>query len=337
MRKMLPPADHRGVAERDAQHRRDDEAARAFAYASMSANTRRSYGAQWRTYVEYAIARGEASMPADPAIVAAFLASLGTAGASYSRINIARCAIAAAHREHNLPTPTSHPAVVSVMGGIARELGTAQKPKRALSSDQLFAMADVDFGAPSRNARNRALLLMAFAVPLRRSELAALRCSDLVTVDDGIDITVRKSKTNQRGQRDVRGMPALIDVSCCPCVAVRQWMQCAKISGDAPLWPVMYRTGRVSHSRRLSGDAVALIVKAALKAIGVDAADYAGHSLRRGSLTTAWRNGAQLNALMRAAGHRDPKTTLRYLEEGQRMGADNAARYAMGEKKRRET
>lgn len=336
MDKLAPRGISHRLAEQLADRHADEQAAEAFAFASMSAATRLAYGRQWRAFLEWAIASSDDPLPAEPATVAAYLASLARSGASFSRIGIARAAIAAAHREQGHPSPTHHPSVVKVLRGIGRELGTAQTPKRALTHEQLFAMADVDFGSPHRNLRNRALLLLAFAMPLRRSELAALRCSDLEAVDDGINVTIRRSKTNQLGRRDVRGVPRLLDRSACPCVAVQAWIAAAKLAGDVPLWPVLHGDA-ISRKRRLGGYAVARIVKAALRAIGVDATDYSAHSLRRGSLTNAARNGADLGAMMRNAGHKDPKTTMRYVEEGRRMGADNAARYAMGEKKRRET
>ena len=338
MSKLVRTPAGQPVTDDDAERQRDRDATAAYAFAAMSAATRRAYGEQWRAFLVYATRHGDHPLPARADLVARYLASLAKARASFSRINLARAAIAAAHREMGDETnPTKHPDVVKVMRGIARELGTAQQPKRALTYEQLTAMADVDFGSPMRNLRNRALLLFAFAVPLRRSELAALRCSDLEDGAGGIDVRVRRSKTNQLGRRDIRGMPRLVDRSGCPCVAVRAWTTFAGLSADAHLWPVILRGPSVARNRRISGEAVARIVKHALSAIGVDSTHYSGHSLRRGSLTCAAKNGADMNAIMRQAGHVDPKSTMRYIEVTDLYGSDNASRYAMGEKKRDKT
>jgi hypothetical protein len=48
-----------------------------------------------------------------------------------------------------------------------------------------------------------ALLLFCFAGAFRRSELAALDVADLDETDEGIRITIRRSKTDQEGHRHV--------------------------------------------------------------------------------------------------------------------------------------
>ena len=51
--------------------------------------------------------------------------------------------------------------------------------------------------------RDRALLLVGFALGLRRSELVAIRVRDISPSPDGVTIRIARSKTDQQG----RGAP----------------------------------------------------------------------------------------------------------------------------------
>jgi integrase len=52
-----------------------------------------------------------------------------------------------------------------------------------------------------KGLRDRALLLLGFGGAFRRSELAALNVDDLEFTDDGLRVTIRRSKTDQEGRR----------------------------------------------------------------------------------------------------------------------------------------
>ena len=75
------------------------------------------------------------------------------------------------------------------------------------------------------------------------------------------------------------------------------------------------RHGRL-ESRALHKDSVALVIKRAAARIGLDAAEYAGHSLRAGLATQAYLNGANELAIMRQTGHRSLATVRKYIRDG---------------------
>jgi integrase len=74
----------------------------------------------------------------------------------------------------------------------------------------------------------------------------------------------------------------------------------------------------------LHKDSIGWIVKRAAGRAGLDAADYAGHSLRAGLATQAAMNGASELAIMKQTGHRSLATVRRYIREGS-LFRDNAA------------
>lgn len=138
-------------------------------------------------------------------------------------------------------------------------------------------------GADLKGLRDRAVLLLGFAGAFRRSELVALNVEDLEFCNDGIRVTIRKSKTDQEG------LGATIAVAlgsiACPVQAVRTWLETASISSGPIFRPVTRK--RTISSRRLSGRAVADLVKKYAQDAGLKAGDFSGHSLRSGFLTSA--------------------------------------------------
>jgi site-specific recombinase XerD len=78
---------------------------------------------------------------------------------------------------------------------------------------------------------------------------------------------------------------------------------------------------------RLSGQAVAEIVKRAVRRVGLDPAKFAGHSLRSGFATSAARGGADLAFIMQQTGHKNADVARRYVQAGRLL--DNPASKAV--------
>jgi integrase len=67
---------------------------------------------------------------------------------------------------------------------------------------------------------------------------------------------------------------------------------------------------------RLAGNDVARIVKKLAERAGLDAAKYAGHSLRAGHATSAAIAGASERSIMNQTGHRSVQMVRRYIRDG---------------------
>jgi site-specific recombinase XerD len=177
-----------------------DRAAR-FARAKKAGSTRKAYRSDFGLFRTWAAARDVSALPAAPAAVAAFLAAEAERGIRPATIGRRLAALRYTHRMAGHPSPTHHEAVRAVLRGIRREKGTAQVKKTPATCDRLIAMAAAGNGGTAA-IRDSALLLLGFAGAFRRSELVALDVNDIQETDDGLLITVRKSKTDQnaRGQ-----------------------------------------------------------------------------------------------------------------------------------------
>jgi integrase len=221
--------------------------------------------------------------------------------------------ISQAHKAADLPSPTTSSLVSRTHAGIRRTLGTAQTGKAPALVDDLKRM--LDKVPPTRvGLRDRALLLLGFAGAFRRSELVSLDVSDLEFTRAGLIVTLRKSNTDQEGKSRRLGIPYGSSEQTCPVRSLQAWLASARIV-DGPVFRSLDRFQRVQPAR-LSDKAVALVVKRRAKAVGLDPARYAGHSLRAGLATSAAAAGASERVIMSQTGHRSAAMVRRYIREG---------------------
>jgi integrase/recombinase XerD len=77
---------------------------------------------------------------------------------------------------------------------------------------------------------------------------------------------------------------------------------------DRPLFRPLKHNGKRRDERRgMDPDAIDRVVRKYAGELGLDCG-YAAHSMRATFITTALENGAQLEDVQKAAGHRDPGT-----------------------------
>lgn len=296
-------------------------AAQDYAKASRAPETRRAYAGDWRRFETWAHARGLPSLPSTPAAVALYLAHLAQQGRKASTIGRALVSISQAHKLAGHPTPRSSPAVSEVSKGLRRTLGTAPLQKAPALAANVKAMIAVLPGG-LLGLRDRALLTVGFAGAFRRSELVGLNVEDLADTPDGLAATLRRSKTDQEGQGRKIGLPWGSTPATCAARAVRAWLDAAGIAAG-PVFRSVSRHGHVSGAR-LSAKAVAIVVKRAAQAAGLDPALYSGHSLRAGLATSAAKAGRSERAIMQQTGHKSTAMLRRYIRDAE-LFTDNAA------------
>jgi integrase len=199
------------------------------------------------------------------------------------------------------------------MRGIRRAHGAAQHQAKPLLREDLFGVL-ASMGDPLKDLRDRVLLLIGFAGGLRRSELSAINCRDIEQVQQGIILTIPRSKTDQEGVGRKIGIPFGRTIHC-PVRALEAWIAATQIE-DGPAFRPVDRHGRVSVGR-LSGEAVSLIVQERLAAAGFDPNEYSGHSLRDGFATGATRTGVSMFKIRQQTGHVSDAMLSRYVRDGE--------------------
>ena len=156
--------------------------------------------------------------------------------------------------------------------------------------------------------RDRAILSVGLQVGLRRAEIASLRVGDLHQ-NRGYDSLrlVRKG-----GRRDA------LAINPQAAARLRAYLAMAGHGEDidGPLFRPLRHNGHARQPRRaMDPDAIDRVVRRHAGTLGLTRG-YSAHSMRATFITTALENGAALEDVQKAAGHRDPSTTKLYDRRG---------------------
>jgi integrase len=288
------------------------ESARRYASKNVAEATKRAYASDWKAFEAWCRTKGLASLPSPPAVIAVYLAALADQGRKVSTIERALAGIAWGQQQGGVDWRKGHPQIVEVMKGIRRQLGTARAKKAPVEDEALTRMIESLSVPTSLHAdtalRDRAILTLGWFGAFRRSELAALHVDDVEFVSKGMDVHIRRSKTDQEGRGRIVSILYASTPSVCAVRTLREWIKVAKPKDS--LFDIGPRT-------------VARIVQRTAEAVGLDPERFGGHSLRAGFATTASRKGKSLDAIMRQTGHKTEKVAREYIRHGSRF--DNNA------------
>jgi integrase len=282
--------------------------------------TARAYQQDFDRFVNWANDRELDFLPATPETVALFIADLDRRKKAPATIRRMLASISQAHKAFDLESPTSGAKVTEVLRGILRRRGTAQKQAKPLLAKQLQRIART-IPRDVVGTRDRAILLLGWAGALRRSEICALSVEDLERTDEGLILTIRRSKGDPYGKGQKVALPAL-DSEFCPCTATRKWLELAQIEtgfvfcGIGLIGKNTF-SARIDNTRSLDTRMVSLIVKKYVKTIGLNADHYSAHSLRSGWVTSAAAINAPNHVMLRHTRHKSVKTLLGYVRDGQ--------------------
>lgn len=152
--------------------------------------------------------------------------------------------------------------------------------------------------------------------------------TDIDVVEDGLRITLRKSKTDQEGDGRIVGLPYGTHRETRP---VRSWLTWKETAGlmDGPAFLSMRRGGYHVTTQRMPDRAIAEVIKARAAAAGLDPRVVSGHSLRSGFATSAASAGASDRSIMAQTGHRSPASLTPYVREGKLFDENAAAKVGL--------
>ena len=282
----------------------------SFTAAAQSAATRRAYAGDLKHFREYG-----GKIPATPQMVANYIAQFAGVHA-VATLGRRLIAVHQAHTEQGLKSPVMDRLVKRTMQGIRRAYGVA--PQRAVKAlvktDLLEMLVMVNRQKPMKAARDRALLLIGFAGALRRSELVAIQCADIIRFEAGVEILLRRSKTDQLGVGRTVWIPHAKDSERCPVAALDQWLELSGID-RGPVFRWVSRHGHLVGDKGLTPQSVALVVKRSVKRVHGAAATkvVSGHSLRAGYCTEAALVGMAPWQIREQTGHKSDVTLAKYI------------------------
>jgi integrase len=162
-----------------------------------------------------------------------------------------------------------------------------------------------------QGVRDRAVILLGFALSGRRSELVHYLVEDCAEHEEGLVLQLRRSKTDQEQVGRAVAVARSPDPKACPVVALKAWLERGRIR-TGPIFRGLTRGGNRVRPTRLSPGGVAKIVKAAAVAAGLEGSTFAGHSLRAGHVTEARSRGVSWDKIMEQGGWKKLETVKRY-------------------------
>lgn len=275
--------------------------------AGYSANTIRSYRADFTIFEAWCQEKHRPALPASPETVADFILAQSKSAAP-ATVSRRRASIAKIHRLLKLDSPVSSEEVNLATRTVFRQRGRRQDQALGLTSalkQELISACPADL----RGLRDRALIAVGYDTLCRRAELVQLQIDDLtVRIDGAGTILVRKSKTDKFGD----GRLAYLSVEAL--THLQLWLANAHLD-TGPIF-------RGIHGTQLMPDAlhpysVARILKELAHAACLDKsliAKLSGHSMRVGAAQDMAAAGIDLGAIMHAGGWKSPDMVMRYIE-----------------------
>lgn len=266
---------------------------------SIPANTRRAYEGQWSRFASWCADHERSALPATSQTLAEYAGHLADADRAPSTIEQAIAAVRTAHRyagHRGLPETDQARAVLRAHKRDRAERGVRTRKAPAVVLDVLRAMVDALDTDTSAGLRDRALIVLGFAMMGRRSELSALRASDLDFTNDGLTVLIRTSKTDQDAAGAEVRIPHGSVPDTCPVRTLRAWLDVLTENGldGGPVFRCITRHGHL-QSAGMSGDAISERVRVLAVRAGVEGAEsYTAHGLRAGGPTEAARKGTPI-------------------------------------------
>lgn len=159
--------------------------------------------------------------------------------------------------------------------------------------------------------RDVAILCFGIAAGRRREELARVSVEHLTLVSEGLELFLPWSKTDQEGDGATIPVSYGAAPNTCPVRTLRRWLTSAGID-SGPIFRCVDRHDRVHGP--MSPRAIAEVVKRCATRVGLDAKDFAGHSLRSGFATSAARAGKSMASIAAVTQHKDLRTLGEYVQ-----------------------
>lgn len=294
---------------------------------ARSENTRLAYTRQWASFVAWSERENLPYFPASIGSVCLYLSHLNDLKKKFSSIEQALAAIRAVHSDNGQPLP-SDPRLASVMKSIKRDM--ARDSRSTVVKPHAFTQAEIESMIEGLDVTNRqglqarAVILLGVNAGLRASEIGNLDLNDVGFDDEGADIFIRNSKTDQYGAGDTIyvGRLAPRQKRLDPVAALEEWIKYREL--DTPHLFVSWRKGghspyldRSGKPRRLSTAGVTGILTRASQGLP-EAYRSSSHALRHSFITNAFRKNIPATQIAKTSRHKNLSSLSSYDQTSRR-------------------
>lgn len=274
-----------------------DAAAAASLEAGMIPNTRRAFEQDWQHWTTYTASLGVPASTVRDTLLVEFVAWLARQGQAPATIERRLTGVLAGWHRLQLDVPHGITGQARrALRNLERDLAEANEKRGrgaapAVTIPQLRRMC-AELPSTVAGDRDRAIILLGFAVAARRSELAKLLAADVEPDPEGLVVHIRLGKT----PREVAVKPGT-DPGTCPVTAWRTWR--GHVDEVEPAFVRVNRHGTLGGA--MSPAAIGAVVTRRGDAAGVPG--LTGHSLRSGLATEARRAGHDRKTIAKQTGH----------------------------------
>jgi integrase len=270
-------------------------------------STTDAYYRDFCVFVQWSYSNRVEPLPCSAADVAAFLdeQSKIKAAATVRRYAVS---IGKIHRLLNLDDPTKFEVVRLAVRRAHRLAIAPQRQSLGLTRGDVNAIVALR-DRSLRHLRDAAMISVGFDGLMRRSEIVALRVSDVEwSRGEAARIVVRRGKTDQLAWGRVVWLTSM------SAQVLSEWMKTC--GGGRFLFGPVY--GGAVIDRSLNPVSVQRAIKRCLEEIGhAECHCYTGHALRVGAAQELLKLGRDTAGIMRAGGWKSVSTLARYLERAE--------------------
>lgn len=273
------------------------ELTREILEASRSKRTIAAYRLEWQRFCKWAVEHDAIGYPVEPRVLGAYLVWMHGEGYSKVTINRTVTVFRLAHDQRN--DPTGDVTIRRILTGIMKRDHRPIRKAKPISFAELQAICEALISSVTRrNLRDVAALSLGWIGALRGSEIVALNWADISHHEEGIELRIRQSKTNQTGEDEIVAVPLLRHEykHVCP---VRNLMSIYPPSDvdfeEGQIVPVFTTTGE-SYDSRMCERTIERALARGCELAGINKR-FTSHSLRRGFATFAAHRGISIFAL----------------------------------------
>ena len=280
-------------------------------HLAYAANTQRAWRASWRVWRTFCEARAVPVLPASLDTLREFLNARIDVGRRRTTLEVNLATLALVHRLAGLSWVLESLEGRLMWRGLRRTRLTARpRQKHGVTLAELERMVAALSAEQTHDVRDAALLRVGFETLLRRSELVSLTVDNLVVEADGTgSIVLARSKTDQEGEG------ARLYLSTEAIARVQRWRSLAGLTKGLLFRAIPRRAGPPTFERPLQDRDVARIYQRRARAVGIEASQVAGHSLRIGATQDLLAAGFSGIEVQRQGRWKTERMVIRYGEK----------------------
>ncbi|MGW9550685.1 tyrosine-type recombinase/integrase [Citricoccus zhacaiensis] len=298
---------------------------------SRSENTNAAYGRAWAAFVGWAGEQGHQAFPASPEAVALWLDALNEDGKRISTLTQGLSAINAVHSDAGRPFNFFHDRLIaaslrSAKRSMARDGRSLVSKPRAFRQGEMQAMVDSMPSTP-QGARDKAILVLGANAGLRASEFAALDVSDLTFDEQGMDVLIRASKTDQEGEGERVYISRLAPAHRAfdAVASMEDWIA-QRGNEEGALFIAYRKGGRTPHLidgkvHGIGRAAVSDVLVRSFKRAGLTGRLPSSHSLRHSFITQAFLRHLDAAKISRVSRHKNLRSLMSYDQTSRKTNA----------------